>query len=85
MRMREYAVHVMRIYIHIYTYKYLPKLTISFIQKWVSLALFSILCTQTIIIVHPSWFYPSSVTRNKSPEPQHFGPNEMIFFTIRCS
>ena len=28
--------------------------------KWVSMALFSILSAQNIIIVNPSWFYPSS-------------------------
>ena len=41
------------------TYKYLPKIAI-FIQKWVSLALFSILSAHNIINGHPSWFYPSS-------------------------
>ena len=42
-------------------------------QKWVSLALFSILSAQNIISVHPTWFYPSSGMKNKSPESQYFG------------
>ena len=48
-------------------------------QKWVSLALFSILSAQNIIIVHPTWFYPSSGMKNKSPESQYFGQNKYIF------
>ena len=51
-------------------------------QKWVSLALFSILSAQNIIIVHPTWFYPSSGMKNKSPESQYFGQKKLIFFTI---
>ena len=39
--------------------KYLQK--IAFLgQKWVSLALSSILSAKNIMIVHPFWFYPSS-------------------------
>ena len=51
-------------------------------QKWVNLALFSILSSQNIIIVHPSWFHPSSGMKIKSPESQHFGQEQMIFFLL---
>ena len=51
-------------------------------QKWVSLALFSILSAQNIIIVHPTWFYPSSGMKNKSPESQYFGQKKLIFFLL---
>ena len=54
------------------TYKYLQKL--SFLgQKWVSLALFSILS------VHPAWFYPSLRIDNRSSESQYFGQKIKIF------
>ena len=33
----------------------------------------SILSAQNIIIVHSTWFYPSSGMKNKSPESQYFG------------
>ena len=41
-------------------YEYLPKIAIFWAKKWVSMAQFSILSAQNIIIVHPFWFYPSS-------------------------
>ena len=44
--------------------------------------LFSILSAQNISIVHPTWFYPSSGIKNKSPESQYFGQFWLIFFTI---
>ena len=63
--------------------KYLPEIAI-FELKWVSLALFSILSAQNIIIVHPSGFYPSSgIIKSDSPESQYF--SQKIFFTIWCS
>ena len=34
---------------------------------------------QNIIIVHPTWFYPSSGMKNKSPESQYFGKKKLIF------
>ena len=64
------------------TYKYLPKLEFFGDENGYSLALFSILSAQNIIIVHPSWFYPSSGMKIKSPESQNFGQEKMIFFTI---
>ena len=45
-----------------------------------SLALFSILSAQNIIIVHPSWFYPSLGIKDKSPESQCFGQKKFIIF-----
>ena len=33
---------------------------------------------QNIIIVHPSWFYPSSGMKNKSPKKQYFCPKKLI-------
>ena len=42
-------------------------------QKWVSLALISILSAQNIIVAHPTWFNPSSEIKNKSQESQYFG------------
>ena len=51
-------------------------------QKWVSLALFSILSAQNIIIVHPTWFYPSSGMKNKSPESQYSGKKKKFFLLL---
>ena len=45
----------------------------NFGPKWASLVLFSILSAQNTIIVHPTWFYPSSEIKNNSPESQYFG------------
>ena len=41
-----------------------------------------ILSAQNIIIVHTSWFYPSSGMKIMSPKSQNFGQEKMIFFTI---
>ena len=46
------------------TYKYVPQKYHFLGQKWVSLALFSILSAQNIIIAHPTWFYPSLGMKN---------------------
>ena len=63
--------------------KYLQK--IAFLgQKWVSLALSSILSAKNIMIVHPFWFYPSSGMKIKSPKSQNFGQEKMIFFYYWC-
>ena len=51
-------------------------------KNGLSLALFSILSAQNIIIVHPSWFYPSSGMKIKSPESQNFGHEKMIFVLL---
>ena len=32
-----------------------------------------------VIIVHPSWFYPSSGIKNRSPESQYFGQQKFDF------
>ena len=67
MRMRmKNLIHIIHIWIFAKNGNFLG-------QKWVSLALFSILSAQNIIIVHPTWFYPSSGMKNKSPESQYFG------------
>ena len=76
MRMRiENLIHIIHIWIFAKNGNFLG-------QKWVSLALFSILSAQNIIIVHTSWFYPSSGMKIKSPKSQNFGLEKMIFFTI---
>ena len=76
MRMRiENLIHIIHIWIFAKNGNFLG-------QKWVSLALFSILSAQNIIIVHTSWFYPSSGMKIKSPKSQNFGQEKMIFFTI---
>ena len=76
MRMRiENLIHIIHIWIFAKNGNFLG-------QKWVSLALFSILSAQNIIIVHTSWFYPSSGMKIKSPKSQNFGQENMIFFTI---
>ena len=72
MQMREYAVHADNGHFHEYAGADENLIHISNIsifakngnflgQKWISLALFSILSALNIIIVHPSWFYSSSV------------------------
>ena len=74
MRMRiENLIHIIHILIFAKNGNFLG-------QKWVSLALFSILSAQNIIIVHTSWFYPSSGMKIKSPKSQNFGQEKMIFF-----
>ena len=45
------------------------------------MALFSILSAENIIIAHPTWFYPSSGMKNKSPESQYFG-KKINFFLL---
>ena len=73
MRMRiENLIHIIHIWIFAKNGNFLG-------QKWVSLALFSILSAQNIIIVHTSWFYPSSGMKIKSPKSQNFGQENMIF------
>ena len=61
------------------TYKLFSKNGNILGQKWVSLALFSILSAQNIIIVHPTWFYPSSGMKNMSPESQYFGQKNAVY------
>ena len=51
-------------------------------QKWVSLALFSILSAQNIIIAHPTWFYPSSGMKKESRESQYFGKKNRLFLLL---
>ena len=78
MRMRiENLIHIIHIWIFAKNGNFLG-------QKWVSLALFSILSAQNIIIVHTSWFYPSSGMKIKSPKSQNFGQEKMIFFYYWC-
>ena len=76
MRMKEYAVH--SDYAHFRKYadadgdeniihkQIFAKNCQLFGQKRVSLALFSILSAQNIIIVHPTWFYPSFGIKKRS-------------------
>ena len=45
-----------------------------------NLSLFLIPSAHNIIIVHPTWFYPSSGMKNKSPESQYFG--QFFFFFL---
>ena len=69
MQMREYAVHAHfheyagadENFIHIRNISIFAKNGNFLGQKWISLALFSILSALNIIIGHPSWFYSSSV------------------------
>ena len=76
MRMRiENLIHIIHIWIFAKNGNFLG-------QKWVSLALFSILSAQNIIIVHTSWFYPSSGMKIRSPKSQNFGQEKMIFFLL---